>query len=71
METEWWERIMFGALIVLGLFLAALIGVSVYFSTTGGDTYLQHKRVHGVDCIVTRDRLDNSIEQISCPPVQR
>lgn len=56
---------------LLCLAVAAVIVVAIYFSLTGGWTYQERVKVDGVTCIVTRDRLDDTIKDTSCPVVRR
>lgn len=71
MARNWyipWFGMVFSAAVLL---LLGLLGTFIYFSATGGNDYITHEKVGGVECIVTRSRWDNNVNQVSCPPVQR
>lgn len=59
-----------GMVCLVVLVSCVLVGVLIYFSLTGGNSYTTHERIGGVTCIVIRSRLTDSPREVSCPPVQ-
>lgn len=68
MSDLWFGRLVATVFTFVSIFLIALVGVILYFALTGGFTVQHRERVDGIDCVVVRARLTNSIKTISCPP---
>lgn len=66
-----WPIIIGGTIVaVIVALAAAMLVVATYFAFTGGFTTVDTERINGQKCVVTRDRLDNTVKQVDCGKVR-